>query len=213
MTAELVPLLAAYDTAVRAGDAHNRRELAAAICQGVSPDPELFLLRIDLLAAYSMVEHVFVATDVDGHAEYAPLGRRHVQMVEEYQRLIGRLAQPLLEDCSQLTPVAGTCSPYGAIYGFSSDLLGHMTFKVAQGEAVPQFGMEDVFSDGGADKLAWVSRWRKLPQMLTPRHGHGVVASGRRVFAVSGGTEFGPNFSGLLESITLSRRQLRLPKP
>ena len=162
---DLVPLLAAYESAVRNGDVDKRRELSAAICQGLSPDPELFLIRIDLLAAYSMVEHVFVTTDVDGHAGYTPLGRRHMQILHEYQGLIGRAAPSLLDDCRQVTPVAGTYSPYSAIYGFSSDLLGHMTFKVLQGAAVPGFSLEDVFTDGDDGKLAWVSGWRKLPHL------------------------------------------------
>jgi hypothetical protein len=43
-----------------------RIDMAAAICQGISADPELLLNRIDLLSAYSMIEHVFIATDPQG---------------------------------------------------------------------------------------------------------------------------------------------------
>ena len=53
---ELVPLLEAYERAWRSEDGQKRLELADAICQGISPDPELFLNRVDLLSAYSMIE-------------------------------------------------------------------------------------------------------------------------------------------------------------
>src|SRR5262249_43734887 len=53
----LAPLLEAYEHAKQSGDGQNRLELAAAICQGISPDPELFLNRLDLLGPYSMIEH------------------------------------------------------------------------------------------------------------------------------------------------------------
>src|SRR5262249_15530735 len=42
----LVPLLEAYERAVQSGDAQKRLDLADAICQGVSPDPELFVNRV-----------------------------------------------------------------------------------------------------------------------------------------------------------------------
>ena len=38
----LVPLLDAYERARHSGDGQKRLELANAICQGISPDPELF---------------------------------------------------------------------------------------------------------------------------------------------------------------------------
>ena len=72
---ELVPLLEAYEHAWHSDDRHKRLELADAICQGISPDPELFLNRVELLGAYSMIEHLFITTDRDGHAVYTPWGR------------------------------------------------------------------------------------------------------------------------------------------
>ena len=65
---ELVPLLEAYEHAWHSDDGQKRLELADAICQGISPDPELFLNRVELLGAYSMIEHLFITTDRDGHA-------------------------------------------------------------------------------------------------------------------------------------------------
>ena len=161
----LVPLLEAYEHAWRGGDDHKRLELADAIYQGISPDPELFLNRVDLLGPYSMIEHVFIATDRDEQAAYTPAGRRHVQLVEEYAARIGRLSKPLSEDCPHFRPVDGAYSPYGVIYGFSSNLIEHMALKTLQPDAVTRFGLEDVFTGGEADKLDWVSGWRKLPHI------------------------------------------------
>ena len=166
---ELVPLLAAYEDAWHGDDGQKRRELADVICQGISPDPELFLNRVELLGAYSTIEHLFITTDRDGRVVYTPMGRRHVQLLQEYEARIGRLSKPLHEDCQSFRPVAGDYSPYGVLYGFSSDLIEHMAFKTLQPDAVTRFGLEDVFVAGDAStgKLAWVSGWRKLPH-LTP---------------------------------------------
>ena len=86
----LVPLLEAYEHAAHSGDSEKRLELADAICQGISPDPELFLNRLDLLGPYSMIEHLFITTDRDGRVVYTPMGQRHLQLVQEYAALIGR---------------------------------------------------------------------------------------------------------------------------
>jgi hypothetical protein len=164
---DLVPLLEAYDAAWR-GDARERRlELAGAICQGISPDPELFLNRVELLGAYSMIEHLFVACDPHGHVAHTPMGRRHVQLLERYEALIGRVSKPLYDDCPTFRPLAGAYSPYGVLYGFSSDLLEHMALKALDPDSIRHFSLEDVFVDGEAntDKLAWVSGWRKLPHL------------------------------------------------
>jgi hypothetical protein len=161
----LVPLLEAYERAAHGGDGPKRLELADAICQGVSPDPELFVNRVDLLGAYSMVEHLFTTTDRDGHAVYTPMGRRHVQLLQEYEARIVRLSKPLYEDCRHFEPVDGAYSPYGVLYGFSSNLLEHMALKTLQPDAETRFSLEDVFTRGDTDKRAWVSGWRKLPHV------------------------------------------------
>ena len=164
---ELVPLLEAYEHACRDRDDRRRLELADAICQGISADPELFVNRVQLLGAYSMIEHLFVATDRDGQVAYTPTGERHVRLLEEYQTRIARVAAPLFEDCPRFRPAAGRYSPYGALYGFSSHLIEHMALKASQPDAVTHLGLEDVFVSGDADgsKLAWVSGWRKLPHL------------------------------------------------
>ncbi|HEX7082265.1 MAG TPA: hypothetical protein VF329_14755 [Gammaproteobacteria bacterium] len=161
----LVPLLEAYERVLHAEDGRNRLELARAVCHAVSPDPELFLNRIDLLGAYGMIEHLFVATDDDGRADYTAMGRRHVQLLHEYEALIGRLAEPLYDDCHHFEPVDGAYSPYGAIYGTPSNLTEHMALKTLQRDAVTHFSLEDVFVDGGADKVTWVNGWRRLPHI------------------------------------------------
>jgi hypothetical protein len=166
---DLVPLLEAYENACHSDDGQKRLELADAICQGISPDPELFLNRVALLRPYSMIEHLFITTDRDGHVVYTPMGHRHVELLQEYEARIGRVSKPLYDDCPSFRPVAGAYSPYGVLYGFSTDLLEHMALKALQPDAVTRFGLEDVFVGGKAntDKLAWVSGWRKLPH-LTP---------------------------------------------
>ncbi len=161
----LVVLLDAYERAVGSGEREKRLQLADAICQGVSPDPELFINRVDLLGAYTMVEHLFTTADHEGRAAYTPLGRRHVHLLEEYKARIGRLAKPLYDDCRNFKPAEGAYSPYGVLYGVSSNILEHIAFKALQRDDVAPFGLEDVFVSGGADKLAWVAGWRKLPHV------------------------------------------------
>jgi hypothetical protein len=168
---DLVPLLEAYEHACHSEDDQKRLVLAGAICQGISPDPELFVNRVDLLGAYSMIEDLFVTTGRDGDAVYTPMGRRHVQLLHEYEARIGRASKALYDDCPHFRPVAGAYSPYGVLYGFSSDLMEHMAFKTLQADAATHFTLEDVFVDGDAnartraDKLAWVNGWRKLPHL------------------------------------------------
>lgn len=163
----LVPLLRAYGQAVQAGEVATRHALASVICQGLSPDPELFVNRVDLLGAYSMIEHLFVAAGEDGRVGYTPAGHRHVQLLQQYAGLIGSLAASLHQDCGQFRPLAGRSSPYGLLYGFANNLLEHMAARTLLPDTPSRFSLEDAFTedDGGADKLAWVSSWRQLPHM------------------------------------------------
>jgi hypothetical protein len=112
-----------------------------------------------------MIEHLFITTDHDGRAVYTPTGRRHLQLLQEYEARISRLAKPLYDVCKHFRPAEGAYSPYGVLYGFSSNLIEHMAFKTLQPGFVTQFSLEDVFAGGEADKLAWVSGWRKLPHI------------------------------------------------
>lgn len=162
---DLVPLLESYEEACQRDDHLKRIELADAICQGISPDPELFLNRVELLGAYSMLEHLFITTDHNGQPVYTATGRRHLGLVQQYVARIRRVSARLCEDCARFRPIAGTYSPFGVLYGFSSDLLKHMVLKASQPDAENRFSLEDVFVAGEADKLAWVSGWRKLPHI------------------------------------------------
>lgn len=163
----LVPLLEAYEHARLRGDLRRGLELADAICQGISADPELFVNCPELLAPYSMIEHLFITSDDHGHALYTPAGARHVQLLQEYQALIPRLSGALYQDCAHFRPVEGAYSPYGVIYGFSSNLTEHMAFKTLQADTVTRFTVEDVFAneEAGRGKLDWVSGWRKFPHI------------------------------------------------
>jgi hypothetical protein len=161
----LVPLLEAYEHAVQHGQLEQRLDLADAICQGISPDPELFVNRLELLRPYSMIDYLFVATDANGDAAYTERGRRHVRLLDEYAARIARMAPALRDDCARFRPAEGGYSPYGALYGFSSQLLEHMALKASQPEAETRFAVEDVFVAGLADKRAWVDGWRRLPHV------------------------------------------------
>jgi len=112
-----------------------------------------------------MIEHLFITTDRDGHVVYTPMGTRHVRLIKEYEARIGRVSKALHDDCPNFRPVAGAYSPYGVLYGFSTDLIEHMALKTLQPDVVKDFSLEDVFVGGDRDKLAWVSGWRKLPHL------------------------------------------------
>jgi hypothetical protein len=169
----LVGLLTTYDRALQSGDERMRLDMAGAIFQGISADPELFLNRVDLLSAYSMIERVFILRDKAGHVAYSPLGRRHVRLLKEYGALMDRLSARLLrDDFPRFRPVDGGYSPYGVIFGLPSHLIEHMALKALQHDAETRFSLEDVFlddvfcdTDASAAKLAWVNGWRKLPHI------------------------------------------------
>lgn len=184
----LVPLLEVYEHALQNGDGETRIRMAGAICQGISADPELFVSRLDLVGPYSMIENVFVAVENNGNVSYTQLARRHLRLLEQYASGIGRLAKPLLEDCAQLRPVEGTCSPYGVIFGTATNLIEDMALKTLQLDAETRFTLEDIFvdSDPGGTKLAWVNGWRQLPhvdpevqQLYSYPHGFAAEIFGR----------------------------------
>ena len=163
----LVELLKAYDRALTSGDERLRCNMAGAVFQGISADPELFLNRLDLLRAYTMIEHVFIARDGEGCVACSPAGQRHVELLREYGQLIDRLTRSLRDDFARFRPLAGGFSPYGVIVGIPSNLIELMALKTLERDAETRFGLEDVFDDGntGAAKLAWVDGWRKLPHI------------------------------------------------
>ena len=159
----LVALLRAYDQAAQNGDDLARLTMAGAIFQGISPDPELFVNRVELLNAHCMMEGEFIA---DGPA-YSALGAEHMRLADEYAALMPRLARPLREDLPRFRPVAGGCSSYGVVFGTPSTLTELMALKTLQRESEKRFSIEDVFDDrdAGAEKLAWVEGWRQMPHV------------------------------------------------
>lgn len=161
----LVVLFEAYEESRQAGDASRRQLLAAAICHGFAPDPDLFVNRVDLLGPYSMIETLFVAVDAAGNTGYTPAGRRHLALLQRYATLLARLAPPLLDDLQRSRAQAPAYWPHGALYGFSSNLLELIAFKTLQVDSELRFGMEDVFTPGDRDKRDWVNAWRKLPHV------------------------------------------------
>ena len=163
----LVELLKAYECALQSGDARRRVEMAGAIFQGISVDPELFLNRLELLSAYSMMEHVLIAKDAEDRVVYSSIGLWYVQLLKEYRALIPRLRLALRDDLPRFRPVDGGYSPYGVIFGLPSHLIEHMALKAVQHDAEARFSLEDVFrdADDGGGKLAWVNGWRKLPHI------------------------------------------------
>lgn len=163
----LVPLLGAYQQARDAGDDQRRLALAGAILQGISADPELFVNRLDLLGPYTMIEPLFTVIDAAGQAAYTPMGQRHVRLLQDYASRIADAADGLHADCASFRPVSGAYSPYGVVYGFSSNITEHMALKTLGPEPAPPFCLEDAFTDGeaGSGKLEWVSGWRKLPHI------------------------------------------------
>lgn len=161
----LVTLLDAYERSLSAHDGDRRAALAVAICQGLSPDPQLFLERLDLIGPYTMIETVFITHDASGRAAYTPAGKRHLELVEAYRILVTRLAAPLLEDCQRCRPTEQGYAPCGALFGFSSNLLELMAFKTLQLESDIRFSLEDIFTPGDAAKRSWVNDWRRLPHI------------------------------------------------
>lgn len=168
MTIEgLVVLLRGYEAAVQAADPVRRTELAGAILQGISPDPDMFVNRVELLGPYSMIELLFTTSGVEGEAGYTPRGLRHIALLKEYATRIGRAAAFLQQDCPQFRPEPGRYSPLGVMFGFASNIAEHMALKTISAEADQGFSLEDAFVDGtaGDGRLEWVDGWRRLPQV------------------------------------------------
>lgn len=72
------------------------------------------------------------------------------------------------------------------------------------------FGGEDLAAGGGTIAEAELfdpsaRRWRRLPDLRTPRHGLGGAALGRRVFAIEGGPTPGLSHSSAIEYLDVSR--------
>ncbi len=160
---DLVPLLEAYDSAT--ADEH-RLDLADAIVQGISADPELLLVHPELLMPYTTIEEVVVEREDDDRARYTSLGERHRSLVERYRQLIARAGPRLRDDSGSFDPATLTYSPLGIAYGFCADLLANMAIATLTSPRLPALPLEDMF-DSRRDletKLALAAEWRQLPR-------------------------------------------------
>jgi hypothetical protein len=178
---DLLPLMTAYDAARATDDGDARLDLADAILQGLSADPELWLVRLDLLGPCIGIEDLFVERDDARRARLTALGRAQSALLDEYCGLIGRLAAPLREDAASLSGTA--YSPHGLIYGFVSEILACMALETLASAEVSGLSLEDMFeSRRDLDvKLARARVWSALPRRAGERqacaHSEDVAAS------------------------------------
>jgi hypothetical protein len=143
---DMVPLLDAYLATDPGGDRHERLDLAAAIFQGISADPDLFLTRLDLLEPYTVIETLFVERDHDGTVRRSTIGSVHEQTVRRYRQLVTAAAQRLREDARLLDPAHRSYSPLGITCGFCADLLSSMALATLHHQTSPGPSLEDVFA-------------------------------------------------------------------
>ena len=178
---DLVPLLEAYRTACHEGPDDQRLDLADAILQGVSADPELYVTRLDLLAPYVMIEDLFVER-TDGHLRHTAMGETQLQYLNRYGALIGELAESIKRDSAAFEPTPGSYSAQGIAYGFIADVMSNIALDTLLGQ--PSFGLslEDMFASRGdlEKKLARAKQWEALPRRPGERahfdHSEGAAA-------------------------------------
>ena len=142
---DLVPLLDAYQAADLSGHSQARLDLADAILQGISADPELFLTRLDLLEPCTVLETLFVERGDDGSVRRTPMGSVHQDTVRRYQQLLIAAAQRLREDAQSFDPAHRPYSPLGIACGFCADLLSSMVVATLDRQPAPGLSLEDMF--------------------------------------------------------------------
>ncbi len=165
LVGDLIPLLEAYSAASGGQDNDERLALADAILQGLSADPELLLTRLDLLAASTMIEDLFVDR-ADSGARYTPMGEAHLQRVTQYGSLIAQTADSLRQDALLLDPSRVVYSPLGIVYGFCADLPSNMVLNTLRSPASTTLALEDLFNSRERleEKLAQAQDWQRLPK-------------------------------------------------
>ena len=163
LVGDLIPLLEAYTTACAQED-HVRLELADAIVQGLSSDPDLLLTRLDLLAPSTMIEDLFV--DHAGQARVNQMGDAHLERLRRYSELISRTAAALKNDALVLDPSNAPYSPLGIVYGFCADLPANMVLSTLGSLSPADLSLEDMFISRGRleEKHAQAEEWRRLPK-------------------------------------------------
>ena len=161
---DLVFLLEAYNAACQEPDGNERLELADAILQGLSADPELLLTRLDLLGPMTMIEDLFSARGEDGEMRYTTEGQAHREYLEKYAALIGQTAASLKEDALSLDPAHAVYSPLGIVYGFCADILSNMVLNTLHASSSADLSFEDTFISLGQleQKRARAQEWQCL---------------------------------------------------
>jgi len=163
LVGDLIPLLEAYSLAcAQQGDV--RLELADAILQGLSSDPELLLTRLDLLDPATLIEDLFV--DQNGQPRYTETGATHLERVKRYGELVARTAEWLKNDALLLDPLHALYSPLGIVYGFCADLQANMVLNTLHSPSPADLSLEDIFISRGRleQKRAQAEEWRRLPK-------------------------------------------------
>jgi hypothetical protein len=160
-------LVALFDAYERVMDSPERRlPIADAILQGLSADPELLLMRLDLLAPYVFIEDLFLERVEDGGVRYTAMGDARRRVFEQYRERIGRLAAPLETDAAAFDPAGSAYSPYGVVYGFCADILSNMAMDTLAGQSSLGLSLEDMFDcrERLDVKLQRARGWEKLPR-------------------------------------------------
>ena len=163
---DLVSLLEAYNAACQEPDGNERLELADAILQALSADPELLLTRLDLLGPMTMIEDLFSQRGEDGEMRYTTEGQTHLEYLEKYAALIGQTAASLKEDALLLDPPHAVYSPLGVVYGFCADILSNMVLNTLHASSSANLSFEDTFISLGKldQKRAQAEEWQSLPR-------------------------------------------------
>lgn len=166
LVGELIPLLEAYSAACDRQDNHERLTLADAIIQGLSADPELLLIRLDLIAASTVIEDLFVDRSDASNARLTPMGEAHLERVKRYCTLIGDTAESLRQDAASVDPSEAAYSPLGMVYGFCADIPANMVLNTLRSSSSTDLSLEDVFVSGERleEKSMQAQEWQRLPK-------------------------------------------------
>jgi len=188
---DLVALLEAYDRATAAADAAATLDLADAILQGVSADPELFLTRLDLLEPCTVIEDVFI-DGAAGRPRHTPTGHRRRGRRSSAARPAGR--GPTGRSSTQRRPSApadGSVAPPRRLRGLPTGNRRVETLRQILGERKHRVGLpRNQFSVGVLRRLSTTSTSNGAlcassfrPRLARPSNsdvGDGVPSSTRR---------------------------------
>jgi hypothetical protein len=171
LVGDLVSLLEAYDAACEAADTERRLNLADAILQGLSADPELLVLRWDLLEAYGTIETLAGVPDDTGRLGMSRHAIAFGRQLDRYRHVFARVAERLRDDAGAFDPSTHAYSPYGIVYGFCADLFSNIAMSSLAEPSADGLALEDAFVSLGRndEKLRRAERWTKLPRRAGER--------------------------------------------